>query len=187
MTKGRVVIISAPSGGGKTTIIHRLLSKHKNMTYSISCTTRPIRPGETDGKDYHFIDDATFKKMMADGRLAEWNKVHDHHYGTPIEPLEKWLSEGKDVLLDLDVIGGLKLVDLYRDCAISIFLLPPSREELEKRLASRKTDSKEVQKLRLKNALTELTYKDKFDHQVINDDLEKAYREVEEILGYAAA
>lgn len=179
---GRLIIIAAPSGTGKTTVIHRFLSTNPNTIHSVSCTTRPIRPNEVDGRDYHFIDDVTFKKWISEGKFAEYCPVHDHIYGTPKEPLDKWLSEGKDVLLDLDVVGALKLKKLYGDKAITIFLIPPSDEELKKRLLSRGTDTKEQQSLRLKNALNEMTYKDKFDHRVVNDVLDKACGEIEEIL-----
>jgi len=180
--QARLIIISSPSGGGKTSVIERLLQKHPNMVHSISCTTRPPRASEVNGRYYHHVDRQTFKDGISAGRFAEWNEVHDNLYGTPREPLDKWLSEGKDVLLDLDVIGGLKLKEIYSERAISIFILPPSQEELERRLMKRATDSAEVQQVRLKNALAELSYKDRFDYRIINDDLEKAVAEVEKIL-----
>ena len=179
---GRIIVISAPSGAGKTSVIHRLRARNDNMIHSVSATTRPMRKGEIDGRDYHFIDETTFKDWIGNGKLAEWNRVHNHGYGTPKEPLDKWLADGKDILLDLDVVGGLRLTEMYRDRAISIFLLPPSQEELVKRLNSRGTDSKEVRELRLKNAMKEMTYKDKFDHQVVNDALDKACFDIEGIL-----
>lgn len=181
-TKGRLIIIAAPSGTGKTSVIKRFLSKHPDMIHSVSCTTRPARRGETDGKDYHFIEEEMFRKWAKEGRFAEWALVHDHMYGTPKEPLDRALENGVDVLLDVDVVGSLNLKKLYGNRAVSVFLVPPTMEELKKRLGSRGTDSKEVQELRLKNALTELTFKDKFDYQIVNDRLERACEEIEKII-----
>jgi len=181
--KGQLIIVSSPSGGGKTSVIERLLKKNLNMVHSISCTTRPPRKNEANGKYYYHIDEKTFRDGISSGKFAEWNEVHNQLYGTPKEPLDIWIEQGKEVLLDLDVIGGLRLKELYKEKAIAIFILPPSQEELEKRLKSRGTDSIEVQNLRLANALKELTYKDRFDYQVVNDDLEKAVKEIEKIIG----
>lgn len=182
MGKGRLIIISAPSGTGKTTVINKFLSQHPKMVHSISCTTRPMRSGEVNGRDYHFIDKKTFEKWISENKLAEWANVHNNMYGTPKEMLDNWLSEGRDVLLDIDVVGAANLKKLYKKNSISIFLLPPSEEELKKRLTMRATDSKEVQALRLKNALEEIQHKDEYDYQVINDDLDRACKEIEEII-----
>ncbi|MBI4125381.1 MAG: guanylate kinase [Deltaproteobacteria bacterium] len=182
MTRGRLIIISAPSGAGKTSVIHHLLERHPNMIHSVSWTTRPRRSQETDGKDYHFVGEGEFKKGVEKGRLAEWAEVHNACYGTPKEPLEQWLKEGKDVLLDLDVQGGMNLKKMYADRAVSIFLLPPSEEELERRLLERKTDSEQERRLRLTNATKEVAFKDHYDHQVINDQLHQACRAIERIL-----
>jgi len=179
---GRLIIISAPSGTGKTSVIHRLLEKYPQMIHSVSWTTRPKRDVEIDGKDYHFIDHAEFQKGIKEGLFAEWAGVHNWFYGTPKGPLEKWLQEGKEVLLDLDVQGGTRLKKLFTEKAISIFLLPPSVEELERRLSQRKTDSKKEREIRLENAKKEMIYKDQYDYQVINEKLEQAVREVEKIL-----
>ena len=180
--RGRLIVISAPSGTGKTTVIHRFLSKHPNLSYSISCTTRPKRINEVDGKDYRFVDKKTFEDLVEEGKLAEWAHVHEHMYGTPKGPIDEAIGMGKDILLDIDVIGGMNLKELYKDDAISIFLLPPSKEELKRRLLGRNTDSKEQQQIRLRNALEEMNYKDKYDYQVINDDLDKACSEIEKII-----
>lgn len=179
---GRLIIIAAPSGTGKTTVIRRFLGSHPQMTHSVSCTTRPIRPGEVDGRDYHFWDDAAFRAGIDGGRFAEWAEVHDHFYGTPREPLERWLAEGRDVLLDVDVVGSLNLKREFGERAIAIFLVPPSMEELKRRLSLRGTDSPEVQALRLKNAIAEMDRRDDFDHQVVNDDLDRACEEIEGII-----
>jgi guanylate kinase len=180
--RGHLIIIAAPSGTGKTSVIRRFLATHPQMIHSVSCTTRPMRVGDVDGRDYHFIDEATFRRWIAEGRFAEWAEVHDHLYGTPREPLDAALAAGTEVLLDLDVVGSLNLKKMYGDRAITIFLTPPSMEELTRRLASRGTDAPEIQALRLKNALAELAAKDEFDHQVVNDDLERACQEIEEII-----
>lgn len=179
---GRLIVMAAPSGGGKTSVIERLLSRHPNMVHSISCTTRPTRPGEINGKYYHHIDRKTFEEGIGASQFAEWAEVHNNLYGTPKEPLDKWLSEGHDVIFDLDIIGSLNLKKLYGERAITIFILPPSLDELKHRLVRRATDSKEVQELRLKNALEELTHQDEFDYKVVNDDLDKACLEIEKIL-----
>jgi len=182
MKKGRLIIIAAPSGAGKTSVIKRFLSTHPNTVHSISCTTRPIRPGKVDEGYYQFLDHKTFKEWMDRGEFAEWAEVHGHLYGTPKEPLEKSLDEGGDVLLDLDVVGSLKLKELYGERAVSIFILPPSVEELTKRLSARGTDSLEVRRIRLRNAIEEMKFKDNFDYQVINDNLEHACLEIERII-----
>lgn len=182
MRPGRLIIISAPSGTGKTSVIRRLLVRHPNMIHSVSWTTRPKRSDEIDGKDYHFVSAQKFAGGVQAGNLAEWAEVHNARYGTPKEPLEQWLAEGKDVLLDLDVQGGLNLKKLYADRAVSIFLLPPSEAELERRLLGRRTDSAADQRVRLANAKKEITFKDRYDHQVINDELEKACASIEKIL-----
>ena len=174
--------MAAPSGGGKTSVIKRFLARNPKMVHSISCTTRPPRACEIDGKYYHHIDRKTFENGIRKGQFAEWAEVHNHFYGTPKAPLDKWLRQARDVLLDLDVVGSLNLKQIYKDKAITIFILPPSMGELKRRLTNRGTDSKEVQELRLKNALTELEHKDKFDYQIINDDLDRACLEIEKIL-----
>jgi len=181
-TRGRLIIISSPSGGGKTSVIKHFLETHPNTVHSISYTTRPPRPGDVDKDYYRNVDRETFEKGIKEGMFAEWAEVHHHLYGTPKGPLEDFLNEGKNVLLDLDVIGGLNLKELYKDEAVSIFILPPSEEELKRRLSARATDSEEVQAIRLKNAIEEMTYQDRYDHRVINDDLEKACLRIEEIM-----
>lgn len=182
MKKGRLIIISAPSGTGKTSVIQRLLKKYPNMIHSVSWTTRERRPQEIEGQDYHFTTKTTFQKGIGEGVFAEWAKVHQSFYGTPKGALEEWLKRERDVLLDIDVQGGMNLKKMYQDQAVSIFLLPPSVEELERRLMERKTDSLEERKLRLANAKKELVYKDQYDFQVVNDELEKACGEIEKIL-----
>jgi guanylate kinase len=184
---GRLIVFVAPSGAGKTSVIRLVRSRHEGIAYSVSCTTRPMRPGEVDGRDYRFLDEPTFRRGIEAGRFVEWAEVHGHLYGTPRAPLDEALEQGRDVFLDLDVVGSLCLKELYGDRAVAIFIVPPSVEELERRLLLRATDAPEVQRLRLKNALTEMTFRDRFDFQVVNDDLERACREIDGILGFAPA
>ncbi|MBI5481806.1 MAG: guanylate kinase [Deltaproteobacteria bacterium] len=183
--RGRLIVFVAPSGAGKTSVIRLVRSRHGGVAYSVSCTTRPMRPGEVDGRDYRFLDEPTFRRGIDDGRFVEWAEVHGHLYGTPREPLDEALEQDRDVLLDLDVAGSLRLKELYRDRAVTVFLSPPSVDELERRLLGRATDSPEVQRLRLRNALKEMTFRDRFDFQVVNDDLERVCREIDGILGFA--
>lgn len=152
------------------------------MIHSISCTTRRIRSGEKNGKDYHFISQEAFQERIEKKEFAEWAKVHGEFYGTPKGFLDKALEEGRDVLLDLDVQGGLNLKKIYGEEATTIFLLPPSQEELERRLSRRGTDSPAVQKVRLENARQELTFKDRYDYQVVNDDLERACQQIQKLI-----
>ncbi len=180
---GRLIIISAPSGTGKSTVINRLRERHPEFEYSISCTTRPRRGNEVDGREYRFLDENTFREWELAGKMAEVCTVHENLYGTPREPIDKWLAEGKDVLMDIDVIGCLKLKKLYGESSVSIFLLPPSEDELKRRLFSRGTDSKEQQTIRLCNAHDEIQRKTEFDYNVVNDTIDRACDEIEQILG----
>lgn len=182
ISPGRLIIISAPSGTGKTSVIQHFLATHPNMIHSVSCTTRPIRRGEKEGADYHFISPEKFQRMIDDQEFAEWAEVHDHRYGTPKAPLEKALKEGLEILLDLDVQGGTALKKMFGSRALSIFLLPPSLEELEKRLSRRGTDSKEQLAIRMRNARWEMAAKDSYDVQIINENLSQACMEIEKVL-----
>lgn len=176
-SKPKIVIISAPSGTGKTSVVKRLLTCRPQMVHSISCTTRAPRTREKDGVDYFFIDEETFRKRISVGEFVEWAQVHGYIYGTPKKPLEENLARGKDVVLDLDVQGGLALKKAYPH-ALSIFLLPPSEEELTKRLRERKTDAPQEVKKRLEVAHQEMGFKDRYDVQLINDDLEKTCQKI---------
>lgn len=179
---GRLIVFVAPSGAGKTSVIRRILAAHPEMDYSISCTTRPMRPGESNGRDYHFLDEKSFREGIAQGKFVEWAEVHKHLYGTPRDYLDRALAEGRDVLLDLDVVGTLRTKELYDDRAVTIFLLPPSIEELRRRLTTRNTDAPAVRQLRLANAIEEMAFQDRFDYRVVNDDLQRACDEIEDIL-----
>lgn len=187
MSQGRLIIISAPSGTGKTSVIKRLLAKYPDRIHSVSWTTRSKRKNEIDDQDYHFVDPSAFKAGIQTGAFAEWAEVHGAHYGTPIAPLKQWLKEGREVLLDLDVQGALNLKKIFGAQAVTLFLLPPSEKELERRLMGRKTDSLKERQLRLENAKKELAQKDRYDYQVVNEDLEQACLDVEKILRNAAS
>ncbi len=178
---GNLFIISAPSGGGKTTLCKALLKRMPEMEYSVSYTTRKPRKAEKDGMDYHFITEATFRRRMAQGRWCEWAKVHDHFYGTDAGSVEQTISGGQDLLLDIDVQGTRQMIHRYPEC-ITIFIVPPSMDTLKVRLQSRGTDSYEIIKKRLINAEKEMAQKDLYCHVIINDVLEMALKELETLI-----
>lgn len=180
---GLLVVISSPSGGGKTSIIQEL-KKHATIDfeYSISATTRKPRPGEVNGKDYIFLSDAEFLSNIKDGKFIEWEKVHQFYYGTPKQRIEQWLTEGKIVLLDIDVNGAVKIKMKYPQQAVSIFIQPPSVKHLIKRLKNRKTDSAEEINKRLQRLPLELEKKDQFDYIVINNKLQDTVKQVMKII-----
>jgi guanylate kinase len=171
--QGIIFIISAPSGAGKTTLIAGLRAVYPDLKLSISYTTRAQRDGEVNGRDYHFITPRQFALMKARGEFAEWAKVHDFLYGTPRKPLDQCTRGGRDILLDIDVQGAKKIQRVYAG-AVSIFLLPPSLRELERRLALRGTEAKETIRRRLANARGEIREILKYDYYVVNQDVKKA-------------
>lgn len=172
---GLLLVVSSPSGAGKTTLCHRLLAEFSELVFSVSCTTRPRRGGERDGVDYHFVDEQSFGEMVACGEFAEWAEVHGNRYGTTVEAVRQAFDEGRDVLFDVDYQGGHQLKAKFRDDAVLVFVLPPSLAELEARLRRRATDAPEVIERRLKKAHEELRHYDDYDYLVVNDDLEHAY------------
>lgn len=171
--EGLLVIISAPSGAGKTSLCEAVMGFFPDLNYSVSHTTRTPRPGETNGDDYHFVSQETFQEMIKDGRFAEWAEVHGNKYGTAAEPIRECLHKEKGVILDIDGQGARQLKDKFPD-AVSIFILPPSWEELEERLRSRRTDDDKDIEIRLKNAREEIQYVEQYDYVVINDDFTEA-------------
>lgn len=180
--KGKIVIISSPSGGGKTSICRELLSEERQAdgwNFSISDTTRQMRQGEQDGREYNFISEIEFVKRIAENSYAEYFKVHLYSYGTPREPLETVLHNGGVMLLDVDVQGAEKLKEVYPE-AITIFIMPPSVEVLQSRLRQRGTETEEQLQIRFENAKQEMELHTKFDHKVVNEELIPA---VEEVLG----
>ena len=177
---GKLIIFSAPSGSGKTSIVQNLLKKDLNLEFSISATSRPQRENEVDGKDYYFLTADDFKVKIENGEFVEWEEVYENRfYGTLKTELERIWLQGKHVIFDVDVIGGLNIKNKFLDRALSIFIMPPSIEELEKRLILRSTDSNEDIETRLGKANEELSYADRFDVIIINDKLEKAVKKTE--------
>ncbi|HPF34351.1 MAG TPA: guanylate kinase [Candidatus Krumholzibacteria bacterium] len=169
-----LVLISGPSGAGKSTLVHRLLADVEALEFSVSTTTRPIRPGETEGVDYHFVDDAEFDRLLAADAFIEWAHVHDRRYGTRRDHVQAMIDAGRIPLLDLDVQGGKNVIDLMGDGLVSIFLFPPSWEELERRLRGRGTDADEVIATRLRNARWEVGYAEHYRYWLVNDDVAAA-------------
>ena len=180
--RGLMFVLSSPSGAGKTTLSRMLLEKMPGMTLSVSVTTRAMRPGEIDGKDYRFIDKPTFDAMAKKGELLEFATVFDHHYGTPRQPVEAALAAGEDVLFDIDWQGTQQLREKARDDVVSVFILPPSAADLEKRLHTRAQDSNDVIAGRMSRASHELSHWAEYDYVVTNSDVHVAYAEVATIL-----
>lgn len=179
----KVIIFSAPSGSGKTTLVKHALACFPNLAFSISCTTRNPRGTEKDGVDYYFIQPDEFRNRISKAEFVEYEEVyHDKFYGTLKSEVEKIWAEGKTVIFDVDVKGGVSLKKYFKEKALSIFILPPSIEELEHRLIHRKTDDLQTIKTRVEKATEEMTYQNKFDKIVINSDLSDAKKEVEVLI-----
>jgi len=181
--EGKLFIFSAPSGAGKTSIVRSLLAKDPKLVFSISATSRPKRDNEENGKDYYFLSVEDFKKKIKNNEFIEWEEVYQNRfYGTLKSELERIWSAGKHVVFDVDVIGGLNIKKKYPEKALAVFVMPPSIEELERRLRLRSTDSSDDIKMRISKANEELSYADKFDLIIINDQLDKAIRESEQVV-----
>lgn len=180
--RGILFIVSSPSGAGKSTISRMLLAAEPELELSVSATTRPVRPGEVDGEDYHFVDVATFKDMVGANQFLEWAHVFDHRYGTPRAPVEKALSEGRDVLFDVDWQGAQQLYQQVGGDVVRVFIFPPSMEELERRLRHRGTDSEAVVTGRMARAAAEISHWDGYDYVLVNDDVQKCFEDVRTIL-----
>ncbi len=181
--RGDLFIVSSPSGGGKTTLIHRLLKNPPGAPFhfSVSHTTRPIRAGEKDGREYHFVSVAEFQRMVQQEEFLEHNEVHDHIYGTSKAEVLPRLAAGEDVILDIDVQGARDVGRVYPE-AVTIFIVPSSQEELERRLRSRGLDGEEAIRKRLINAAKEVQEADEFQYVIVNDDLNRATLELESII-----
>lgn len=181
MDKGQLYIISSVAGGGKSTLIRKLLSEFPEVVFSISCTSRPKRPLEKEGVDYYFLTREEFQEKIKQDYFLEWALVHDNYYGTPKEFIFQNLEKGKKIILDIDVQGAKNIKEKLPS-AISIFILPPSKEIWIERLKKRGTETEEALKTRIQNGLKELEEKENFDFQIINDDLERAYKEFKQVV-----
>jgi guanylate kinase len=180
--RGLMFILSSPSGAGKTTIARKLLGEVDGIGMSVSVTTRPMRPGEIEGKDYHFVDQSTFDSMVEKGEFLEWAQVFGNCYGTPKAQIKAGLKAGQDFLFDIDWQGTQQLYQRMETDVVRVFLLPPSITELEHRLRSRGTDSNEVIAARMDRARFEISHWDGYDYVVINDDINTCYDKVLTIL-----
>ncbi len=180
--RGLLLVMSSPSGAGKTTLSRKLLEADANIAMSVSVTTRKPRPGEVDGRDYHFISQARFEQMIAAGELLEWATVFGNSYGTPRKPVEEALAKGRDVLFDIDWQGTQQLAQAMEDDLVRIFILPPSAEILRDRLIGRNQDSSSVVAKRMAEAPRELSHWPEYDYVVMNDEIENALRQIMAIL-----
>ena len=180
--RGLMLVLSSPSGAGKTTIARRLLAKDKGLELSVSATTRQRRPSEVEGKDYHFVTSADFQIMVNNRALLEYAKVFDNYYGTPSAPVMAALAEGRDMLFDIDWQGAQQLADASREDLVSVFILPPSTFDLEKRLLSRAQDSAEVVAARMSKAADELSHYREYDYILVNRNIDMAVAQVKAIL-----
>jgi guanylate kinase len=177
----KLFVIAAPSGAGKTTLVKALLQRNPNLTFSVSYTTREKRSNEEDGRDYFFVTGEEFARLYGDGQLLESAQVFDNRYGTGRAQVEASLAEGRDVILEIDWQGARQVRQSMPECE-SIFILPPSLEELERRLRNRRTDSEAVIERRLRDAIGDISHWDEFDYVIINDDLRKSVLELEGII-----
>lgn len=175
MDKGKLIIVSAPSGAGKTTLVRYLLESIDELEFSVSCATRKPRPNEKNGVDYYFITADEFRKKIENSEFAEWEEVYtDSYYGTLKSEIERITSKGNSVIFDIDVVGGVNLKKLYPKNSLSIFIMPPSIEELENRLRDRKTESEEKLRQRVEKATGELRMSSEFDCIILNDRLKES-------------
>jgi len=179
--RGLMLLISSPSGAGKTSLSRRLVADHADLDLSVSATTRPPRPGEVHGREYHFVDRATFDAMIGRGEFLEWADVHDHRYGSPREPVMASLAEGKDVLFDIDWQGAQSIAGHAPEDSVRVFILPPSMADLSRRLHARAQDREEVIQSRLARAYGEIEQAGAYDYVIVNDDFDHAYAELAHI------
>ena len=183
--RGLMYVLSSPSGAGKTTISRALLKKNEDMDISISVTTRQRRAGEVHGSDYYFVDHDDFRDMVDNGEMLEHAKVFDNYYGTPRAPVEKALSEGKDIIFDIDWQGTQQLSEIARDDLVTVFILPPTSSELEKRLRTRSINTRETDteiRGRMSKAADEMSHYSEYDYVIINNDIDNAITMAQQIL-----
>ena len=182
MSSGKLIVVSAPSGAGKTTIVKAVLEKYPAMLFSVSAATRPRRETEVDGEDYFFLSRQEFERRIGAGELVEWEEIYGTLYGTLKSEVTRALSSGKAMLFDIDVKGGLSIKRIYPGDSVSIFIKPPSIEILEARLRGRKTEDAMTFKRRMDRVAMELGMASQFDYQVVNDDLQRAIAEVDKLV-----
>jgi guanylate kinase len=180
-TRGLLLMVVAPSGVGKTSLTRRLVADHNDLHLSISATTRDPRPGEHDGRDYHFVSHDTFKVMIQDDAFLEWAEVYGNHYGSPRGPIVEALERGESVLFDIDFQGAMKVHAQLPEDSVLIYVLPPSLAEMSRRLHARSQDSEEVIAKRLARAKDEVAAWERFDYVILNDDFDKAYSDLAHI------
>ena len=180
--RGLMLVLSSPSGAGKTTISRQLLARDQNLTMSVSATTRPMRPGEIEGIDYYFVEPTEFNLMINRRELMEYAKVFDNYYGTPISAVEKALRIGKDVIFDIDWQGSQQIAERAREDLVSIFILPPSTAELDRRLQNRAQDTEKVVSARMAKAPSEMSHYAEYDFIVVNYNVEESVAQVEAII-----
>jgi len=179
--KGKLFVFAAPSGAGKTTLVHAVVTKRPELRFSISYTTRKPRKNEADGVDYLFVTEKKFMQLRDEGEMLEYAKVFDNYYATSRSQVEKHLADNRNVILEIDWQGAQQVRESMPEC-VTIFILPPSVEELERRLRDRRTDSAEVIERRLRDALSDMSHWTEFDHVIINDDLNRAIADLEDVL-----
>ena len=180
--RGLMLVLSSPSGAGKTTISRELMARDANLTMSVSATTRPRRPGEEDGRDYHFVDLTAFNLMVNRRELLEHAKVFGNYYGTPVEPVERALAAGRDVIFDIDWQGAQQVAEKAREDLVSVFILPPSTDELDRRLHRRAQDPEDVVAARMAKASDEMSHYAEYDFIIINRDIDESVAQVEAIV-----
>ncbi len=180
--RGLMLVLSSPSGAGKTTLSRMLLEADPAVQLSVSATTRPQRPAEVDGRDYHFVDRARFDEMVRNNQLLEWAEVFGNRYGTPRAPVEAALARGQDVLFDIDWQGTQQVREKARNDLVSVFLLPPSVPELQRRLTARAQDSDEVIRARMAKASDEMSHWAEYDYVLVNEDIDQAFEKLQAIL-----
>ncbi len=180
--RGLMFVLSSPSGAGKTTITRALLNNNPNLEISISATTRPRRPGEVDGQDYYFVDIPQFNEMADNGEMLEHAKVFGNYYGTPKLPVDEALSRGNDIIFDIDWQGTQRIREIAREDLVTVFILPPSAKELERRLRSRAQDSEESIRLRMDKASDEMTHYSEYDYVLINSNIDETIAQAQNIL-----
>ena len=179
--RGVLLIVASPSGAGKTSLCRRLMADHGGLELSVSMTTRGIRPGEVADRDYHFVSDEEFQRLIDEDAFLEWADVHGSRYGSPRAPIDKALAEGRDVLFDIDWQGADQVARQCPEDAVRVFIMPPSLEELRRRLVTRSQDADDVIERRIQNAKGEIEHCDAFDYVFVNDDFDRSYAELAHI------